>query len=48
MLADQFVPLQMDLAGVPILGVLNQKDHQERHNRSTGVNDQLPAIGVTK
>src|SRR4030067_2007561 len=42
--SDQFVELHLDCFSVSILGVLNQKDHQERDDRSASVDGQLPRI----
>jgi hypothetical protein len=30
---------------IPILAILNEKDHQKRDNRGPGVDDQLPGFG---
>ena len=42
---DQLVELDLNRPGVPVLGVLNQEDHQEGHDRGGGVDHQLPGIG---
>ena len=34
----------MDRFGVPVLHVLNQKNHQKGDDRRAGVDDQLPGI----
>jgi hypothetical protein len=39
---DQFVELEMNLAGVAILCVLNQENHQERDYRASRLDDKLP------
>src|SRR5580693_1058333 len=43
---DQFVQFQMYGPGIAILRILNQEHHQECNDRGTGINDQLPGIGV--
>lgn len=45
---NQFIELQIDGVRVAILGVLNDKDHQERNDRGSGVDHQLPRVGVVK
>jgi hypothetical protein len=30
---------------VPVLGILNQKNHQERDDAADGIHDKLPCIG---
>ena len=46
--ANEFVQFQMNCLGVSILGVLNQKYHQEGDNGRSGVYDQLPRVGKVK
>ena len=46
--ANDFVELQMHRFGVAVLGVLNQKHHQEGNDGSSSVDDQLPGIGKMK
>src|SRR4029078_12551304 len=45
---DELIELQVDRLGVAILRVLNEKDHQERHDRRACVDDELPCIGIVK
>src|SRR5690242_3082113 len=45
---DEFVELQMNLTGVPVLSVLNQEHHQESHDGGSRIYDQLPGIGIAK
>ena len=45
---DQFVEFHLDCLGVPTLGVLNEKDHQEGDDRGAGVYDQLPCVAEVK
>lgn len=40
--SEQFVELQLERLLVPVLRVLNNEDHEERHDRGPGVDDQLP------
>jgi hypothetical protein len=40
----QFVKFRLNRCSVPILRVLNQEDHQERHDGCSGIDDQLPCI----
>src|ERR1041385_5603680 len=42
---DQLVEFQMNRLCIPVLGVLNNKDHQERYDRGAGINDELPGVG---
>ena len=44
--SDDFVQLQMDGLGIPILRILNEKYYEERDHRGTGIYDQLPGVGV--
>src|SRR6202040_2886090 len=46
--ADQFIKLQVDRFGVAILGILNEKNHEESDDGSASVNDELPGIGEMK
>ena len=46
--ADQFVQLHLDRRAVPILRILNEKDHEECDDRGAGIDDQLPGIGKIK
>src|SRR6185369_917239 len=41
---QQLVQLDVERLGIPDLRVLQQKDHQERDDRGTGVDHQLPAV----
>src|SRR6266404_9778479 len=34
--------------GIAILGVLNKKHHQERHDCGAGIDDELPGVGKMK
>ena len=45
---DQFVKLDLDGSAVAVLGVLNQKNHEEGDDGRTGVNDKLPRVGIMK
>ena len=42
--ANQFIEFELDGMAVTILGILNQKYHQECDDRRTCVDDQLPCI----
>ena len=46
--ANEFVQFQMNCLSISILGVLNQKYHQESDNGRSGVYDQLPRVGKVK
>src|SRR3569833_4674659 len=46
--ADQLVELDLDRGTVAVLRVLDEKDHQEGHDRRAGVDHQLPGIGIMK
>jgi hypothetical protein len=45
---DQFVQLQLDRRRIAVLGVLDQEDHQEGHDRRPGIDHQLPGIGKSE
>lgn len=45
---DQLVKLDLDSRAVAVLGILDQEDHEECHNRGASVDDQLPGIGKAK
>jgi hypothetical protein len=45
---NQLVQLELHGFRVPILGVLNQENHEERYYGCPGVDDQLPGIGVVE
>ena len=42
---DQLVELELQGFGVAVLGVLDQKHHQERHDGGAGVDHELPRVG---
>ena len=42
---DQFVKLGLNGGAVPILGILDQKHHEEGHNGRACVHDELPGVG---
>lgn len=42
--ADQFVELQMHGAGVAVLCILNEKNHQERDDCRKRIDYQLPGV----
>lgn len=46
--ANEFVELNVDDVVIPVLGVLNQKNHQECDDGGRGVHDKLPGIVVVK
>jgi len=46
--SDQFVEFHLDCFGVSILGVLNEKDHQEGDDRSASIYNQLPRVAKVK
>lgn len=46
--ADELVELDLDGRAVAVLRVLDQKDHQERDDRRSGVDHQLPRVAVFK
>lgn len=41
---DELIEFHLNCFGVSILGVLNQKNHQERDDRGTRVDGQLPGV----
>src|SRR6476620_7897979 len=42
--AAQLVQLHLDRGAIPVLGILDQKHHQEGDDRRAGIDDQLPGI----
>src|SRR5690348_5720920 len=46
--ADQLVKLDLYRGPVPVLGVLNEKNHQEGNNGRAGIDDELPSVGVAE
>jgi hypothetical protein len=38
----------VDGRAVAVLGALNQKHHKERHDRRSGVDDELPGILIAE
>lgn len=36
----------MNRFGVTVLCILDEKYHEERHNRRSGIDDELPGIGI--
>ena len=42
--ADELVQLDLDRRAVAILRVLDDEDHEERHDRRGGVDDELPRV----
>src|ERR1041384_8430210 len=43
---DDFIELQLNGERFFVLRSLNQKDHQEGHDRGAGANHKLPRVGV--
>ena len=43
---DELVQLEIDGAGVPVLGVLNEEHHEKGDDGGAGVDDELPGVGV--
>src|SRR5215207_1015822 len=46
--ANELVDLEMERFGITILGVLNQKHHQEGNDGGGGIDDQLPGLRETE
>src|SRR4051812_36350400 len=46
--SDQLVELHLDRRAIPVLRILDEKNHQEGHDRRAGIDDQLPSVGVPK
>ena len=46
--ADQFIDLGLNGRAVAILRILDQEDHEEGYDGRTGVDDQLPGVGIVK
>src|SRR5215470_5347134 len=45
---QELIQLQVQRPGIAVLGTLDQKHHEKRHDRGPGINDQLPGIRVVK
>ena len=43
---DKLIQFQVDRPSIPTLSVLDQEDHQERDDRSTRIDHELPSVGV--
>ena len=43
--ADQLVKFRMERAIVAVLGILDQENHEKRHDRRRSVDHELPGIG---
>lgn len=48
MRSEQFIQLQMDDAAILVLALLDQKHHQERHDRGSRIYDELPSVRIVK
>ena len=42
---DQFVKFEMYGLGIAVLRALNKKDHDERDDGGSSIDDQLPGVG---
>jgi hypothetical protein len=42
---NELINLHLQRGAVPVLGILNQKNHQERDDAADGIHDKLPCIG---
>jgi hypothetical protein len=42
--SDELIELEMNGQSIAILGVLDQEDHEEGHNRGAGIDHQLPGV----
>jgi len=45
---DDFIKFKMNGSSVAVLGVLNQKHHQESDDRGACINNELPRVGVVE
>jgi hypothetical protein len=45
---NQFIELKIDGSGVPVLGILNEKYHEKRDDSGSGIDHQLPRVGIMK
>ena len=43
--ADELIQFEMHCPGIPVLGVLNQEDHQKSNDRGARIDHQLPGLG---
>lgn len=46
--ANQLIQFYLDRFGVPVLRILNQEDHEKRHDRGASIDHQLPGVAKTK
>src|SRR5450631_3656766 len=46
--SNEFVEFYLNGRAIAVLRILDQEDHQERDDRSAGVDHQLPCIGIMK
>jgi len=46
--SEEFIKLSLNGGSVPILCILDQKDHEKRYDSSSGVDDELPCVGKPK
>jgi len=42
--ADELIQFDLQCFGIPVLYILNQEHHQERDNRGSGVDHELPVV----
>jgi hypothetical protein len=42
---NELIEFGLDRGAIPVLRVLDQKDHQERDNGGSGIDDELPGVG---
>jgi hypothetical protein len=45
---DELIKLDLNSGTVAVLRVLNQEDHQKRYDGRSGIDDELPSIGIFK
>ena len=46
--SDELVELEIDGAGIAVLRVLDEEDHQKSDNGGAGIDDELPGVGVVE
>ena len=45
---NEFRQLDLKRLRVVVLRILNQKDHEECHDRRAGIDDELPGVAIVK
>lgn len=46
--SDKFIKFYLYRLRIPILGILNEKHHEEGHDRRPGIDHELPSVAKSK